>query len=70
MKYYLGSPWGNEPLDKEPDDYSAFFKIYYKVLIYLRKNGYDTLYFKLRYVLVQWIRQHIPNMDKRIKRKV
>jgi len=70
LKYYNKSPWGNEPLDKKPDNISAFFKMYYRVLIYLRKNNHDTMYFKLRYVVIQWLRERIPNLDKIIKRKV
>lgn len=70
LKYYKASPWGNEPLDKKPGNISTFFKGYYKILIWLRKNGHDTAYFKLRYRWIQWLREHIPNMDKKIKRKV
>lgn len=70
LKYYKASPWGNESLDKKPENISTFFKAYYKVLIWLRKNGHDTAYFKLRYRWIQWFREHIPDMDKKIKRKV
>lgn len=70
MKYYKNSPWGKEPLEKKPDNISVFFKFYYKILIYLRMNGHDTAYFKLRYRWIQWLREHIPDMDKKIKRKV
>jgi len=69
MKYYKDSPWGNEPLDEKPDNISTLFRIYYKILIWLRKNGHDMAYFKLRYVFIQWLREHIPEMDKKIKRK-
>lgn len=70
LKYYKASPWGSEPLDKTPENISILFKVYYRVLIWLRKNGYDTAYFKFRYRWIQWLREHIPNMDKKIKRKV
>lgn len=70
LDYYKASPWGHEPLDKQPTDFSIIFKFYYKVLIYLRKRGYDTAYFVLRYRFVQWLREHIPNMDKKIKRRI
>jgi len=69
LKYYKSSPWGSEPLDKKPNNISITFKIYYGVLIWLRKNRHDTAYFKLRYRWVQWLREHIPDMDKKIKRK-
>lgn len=69
MRYYIASPWGNEPLDPEPDNISAVFRAYYRILIWLRKNRHDTVYFKLRYRWVQWLREHIPDMDKKIRRK-
>ena len=69
MQYYSRSPWGNKPLDQEPNDISVFFKIYYKILIWLRKNGHDEAYFKLRYRWIQWLRERIPEMDKKIRRK-
>lgn len=70
LEYYEASPWGNEPLDKEPENVSTFFKGYYRILIWLRKNGHDTAYFKLRYRWIQWLREHIPDMDKKIKRRI
>lgn len=69
MEYYLKSPWGNEPLDSSPEDFSVIFKVYYSILIFLRKNYFDTTYFKLRYIVVQWFRERIPGIDK-IRRKV
>ena len=66
-KYYKSSPWGDEALDEVPNNFSFLFRIYYTVLIYLRKKGYDEIYFKLRYIWIQWIRERIPSIDK-IKR--
>lgn len=67
-KYYKLSPWCDEELDDIPDGISIIFKIYYSILIYLKKNQYDEMYFKLRYIWIQWIRERIPSID-RIKRK-
>lgn len=69
MHYYLKSPWGTEPLDSVPKDFALPFKFYYSILIFLRKNYFDTTYFKLRYIVVQWIRERLPNIDQ-IRRKV
>ncbi len=69
MVYYKGSPWGSEPLDPKPDNFSGVFKFYYSVLIFLRKHHYDTLYFKIRYIWIQKLRERIPDMDRKIKRK-
>lgn len=69
MAFYKASPWGKEPLDPRPDNISTFFKAYYRILIYLRKNHHDTAYFLLRYRWVQWLREHIPDLDDKIKRK-
>lgn len=62
-KYYKLSPRGNEALDDIPNNFSFLFKIYYAVLIFLRKNQYDEMYFKLRYIWIQWIRERIPSID-------
>ena len=69
MRLYKESPWGKESLQPKPDNISVFFRVYYRILIYLRKNHHDTAYFKLRYRWIQWLREHIPDMDKKIKRR-
>jgi len=68
MTYYHASPWGGEALDKKPNNISKLFQIYYRVLVWLRKNGLDTAYFKIRYRWVQWLREKNPKIDS-IKRR-
>ncbi len=69
MTYYKASPWGEEPLSPKPDNITAAFRMYYSILIFLRKNGHDNLYFKIRYIWIQWLRERIPDLDRKIKRK-
>lgn len=70
LMYYQKSPWSMEKLDIPSQDISTTFKVYYKVLIFLRKHNFDNAYFRLRYILIQWLREHISNFDSKVKRKV
>lgn len=67
QKYYEASPWKDEELENEPTNVSFLFRIYYEVLKYLRKNKHDELYFLIRYIWIQWLRERIPRIDS-IKR--
>lgn len=69
MKYYLQSPWAEESLEKTPTNFSCIFNIYYSFLIFLRKNHFDTAYFKFRYVFIQWLRERQPSIDQIQRRK-
>lgn len=68
MNYYGESPWSECDLDKKPENISRVFRMYYCLLIFLRKNKFDTAYFKARYVYVQWLREHVTDLDGRVKR--
>lgn len=65
--FYNASPWKDEELENEPTDVSFLFRVYYVILRYLRKNKHDELYFLIRYIWIQWLRERIPKLDS-IKR--
>lgn len=69
LEHYLQSPWGEESLDDIPTNFSIKFKIYYFFLIFLRRNYFDTLYFKFRYVFIQWLREKCPSIEQIQRRK-
>ena len=69
QKYFMSSPWKEDGLDDIPNDFSLIFKVYYNVLIFLRKYRFDNCYFLLRYIIIQFIREKFPFVEK-IRRKL
>lgn len=52
--YYYISPWKDTPLEDIPSNISLPFKCYYAFLIFLKKHNMNELYFRFRYIFIQW----------------
>ena len=61
--YYKKSPWGDKKLDEAPS-YSTLFKLYFRFLRIIKKIGNGGMYFRFRYVFMEWMHEHFPKIEK------